>query len=64
MVELDANGRFLIPKSMIRYANLEREAVVVGMGNRVEIWNPASYDEYLIKDQSKFSELAEKYLAD
>jgi len=64
MVELDNNGRFLIPKSMLKYAQLEKEVIVVGMGNRIEVWNPKSYDNYLIQDQSKFSELAEKYLAD
>ena len=64
MVELDNNGRFLIPKSMLKYAQLEKEVIVVGMGNRIEVWNPESYDKYLIQDQSKFSELAEKYLAD
>ena len=61
-VELDNNGRFLIPKPMMRYATLEREAIVVGMGNRIEIWNPDSYEEFLIKDPGEFSELAQKYL--
>lgn len=61
-VELDANGRFLIPKSMLRFAQIEREATVVGMGNRVEIWNPDLYEEYLIKDPGEFSDLAQKYL--
>lgn len=63
-VELDNNGRFLIPKPMLKYSQIERHAIVVGMGNRVEIWNPDSYEEYLIKDQTKFSELAQKYLGD
>ena len=61
-VELDNNGRFLVPKPMLRYASLEKEAVVVGMGNRIEIWNPDSYEEYLIKDPDEFSDLAQKYL--
>lgn len=61
-VELDNMGRFLIPKSMIKYAQLDKDVMVVGMGNRVEIWSPALYEEYLIKDQTEFSELAQKYL--
>ena len=64
MIELDGNGRFLIPKSMLKYSGLKKEAMVVGMGNRVEIWNPQNYEEYLIKDQDKFSQLAQKYLVD
>ena len=61
-VELDGTGRFLIPKLMINYAQLQKEAVVVGMGNRIEIWNPEQYEKYLINDPGEFSALAQKYL--
>lgn len=61
-VELDNMGRFLIPKSMLKYAQLEKDVIVVGMGNRVEIWNPERYQDYLIQDQNEFSKLAQKYL--
>ena len=63
-VELDNMGRFLIPKTMLRYANLDKDVIVVGMGNRIELWNPETYEEYLIQDQSEFSKLAEKYLTE
>ena len=63
-VDLDNNGRFLIPKTMLRFAKLDKEVIVVGMGNRIEIWNPETYEEYLIQDQSEFSKLAEKYLTE
>ncbi len=61
-VELDNAGRFLIPKIMLAHATLERECVLVGMGNRMEIWNPDKYEDYLIKDPQELSALAEKYL--
>ena len=63
-VELDSMGRFLIPKSMMKYGQLEKDAIVVGMGNRIEIWNPEVYEQYLISDPSEFSKLAEKFLAE
>ena len=63
-VELDTAGRLLIPKSMLQYANLDKEIVVVGMGNRMEIWNPEEYEKFLIKDPQELSELAEKHLTD
>jgi MraZ protein len=61
-IELDNAGRFLIPKPMLSYADLERESVLVGMGNRMEIWNPEKYETFLIKDPAELSALAEKYL--
>ncbi len=61
-VDLDGNGRFLIPKNMLAYAQIEKEAVLVGMGNKVEIWNPAFYEKHLISDPGELSKLAQKYL--
>lgn len=63
-VELDANGRFVIPKNMLGYAQLEKDIVLVGMGNKVEVWNPSIYEKHLIKDTSELSKLAEKYLTE
>ena len=61
-IELDGNGRFLLPKTMLTYAQIDKEAMLVGMGNKVEIWNPAIYEKHLISDPGELSKLAEKYL--
>jgi MraZ protein len=61
-VELDNNGRFLLPKNMLTYAQLEKDVMLVGMGNKVEIWNPTLYEKHLIADPSELSKLAQKYL--
>lgn len=63
-VELDANGRFVIPKNMLNYAQLEKDLILIGMGNKVEVWNPSIYEKHLIKDPSELSKLAEKYLTE
>ncbi len=61
-VELDSAGRVLIPKSMIKYANLDKNVILIGMGNRLEIWDNATYEEYIINDNEEFSKLAQKHL--
>jgi len=61
-IELDGNGRFLLPKTMLTYAQIDKEAMLVGMGNKVEIWNPTIYEKHLISDPGELSKLAEKYL--
>jgi len=63
-VELDSNGRFLIPKTMLKHAQLDKDAILVGMGNRIEIWEPGNYEKFLINDPKEFSKMAEKYLGD
>ncbi|HEX5504592.1 MAG TPA: division/cell wall cluster transcriptional repressor MraZ [Thermomicrobiales bacterium] len=40
---LDAQGRVLVPPELRRYAEIDREAVVVGMNTYVEIWNPTRW---------------------
>jgi MraZ protein len=61
-VELDGNGRFLIPKNMLSYAKLEKDVLLVGLGTKVEAWNRDLYEKHLIKESSELSKLAEKHL--
>lgn len=41
--ELDSQNRVLIPIELRNYANIGKETVLLGLGNRVEIWNKESY---------------------
>ena len=61
-VDLDSNGRFLIPKNMIKYTNLKKDVILIGMGNIIEVWNPGLYNKNLISSSKEFSNLAQKYL--
>jgi MraZ protein len=62
-VELDANARFLIPKMMLQYAGLEKDAIIVGMGDRIEIWNPKAYRRFLNDDPEEFAKMAQEIFA-
>ena len=44
-LELDANGRVLIPPSLREYAGLTRSAVLIGQGNRFELWDEVQWNE-------------------
>lgn len=46
-VEVDKAGRILIPEFLRTAAGLEGEAVVVGAGDYVEVWNSTLWDEQL-----------------
>ena len=43
--ELDKQGRFLISAKLRVTASLEKEAVIIGTGTRIEIWNKAKWEE-------------------
>lgn len=44
-MELDANGRVLLPQMLRNYAQLERKLVVVGQGNKIEIWSEGNWQK-------------------
>ena len=44
-VELDNSGRILVPPSLREYAKLSRVAMLVGQGNRFELWDEALWNE-------------------
>lgn len=44
-VELDKQGRILIPSVLREFAGLEKDVVVVGVGSRVEIWDKTRWEE-------------------
>jgi len=61
-VELDNAGRFLIPKRMLEHAGIVKDVILVGLGNRLEIWNPETYDQYLIKDANQMKSMLKTHL--
>ncbi len=63
-VELDNNGRLLIPKNLLTYAQLDKDALLVGIGSKVELWNPTVYEKQKINDPGELSKLAGKFLSE
>ncbi len=44
-LELDSSGRILIPPGLREYAGLARAAMLVGQGNRFELWEEVLWNE-------------------
>ena len=43
--EIDKQGRFLIPTNLRTAANLEKDAIIIGVGTRLEIWNKETWEK-------------------
>jgi|HigsolmetaGSP11D_1036233.scaffolds.fasta_scaffold24780_1 MraZ protein len=58
--EWDKQGRVNIPSQLREYAKLEKDCVIIGVSNRVEIWDKATWEAYTAKSQDSFNDIAEK----
>jgi len=58
-IELDKQGRGLIPQNLLEYAKIEKEIVSIGVLTRVEIWSKDKWNEYNYENID-YDSLAEK----
>ena len=60
--EVDKQGRINLPSSLLKYAKLEKECTVLGVSNRIEIWNKDIWEDYMIDSEESFSDIAENMI--
>ena len=60
--EIDKQGRINISSPLLNYAKLEKECVVLGVSNRIEIWNKDIWNDYFSESADSFAEIAENMI--
>jgi MraZ protein len=60
--ELDKQGRVNIATPLLSYAGLEKECVVLGVSNRIEVWSKEKWEEYFAASEESFSDIAENMI--
>lgn len=58
--ELDKQGRILIPGNLREHCKIDKEAVIIGVSNRVEIWSKKEWDLYNDDENLSYESIAEK----
>ncbi|PPK94453.1 MraZ protein [Nonlabens xylanidelens] len=61
-VEVDANGRLLIPKDLITFAGITKEVTVSSAVNILEIWDKQKYEAAIDDSLDDFADLAEEVM--
>jgi MraZ protein len=64
IVDLDSADRMLLPKPLMEYAGIKKDAVLSAQGNKVELWDKDTYYNYLRERVGGFSRLAEEVAND
>jgi len=49
-LEMDGNGRLLLPQTLRDYASLDKKAMLVGLGDKAELWSEQSWNDMLDED--------------
>lgn len=61
-VEVDKQGRVNIPVHLREYAKVEKECVVIGVSNRIEVWAKLLWEDYYEASEESFNEIAENMM--
>lgn len=62
--EFDKQGRINIASPLIKYAGINKDCVIIGVGNRVEIWSAEKWNSFIEENENSFSELADSLFSE
>lgn len=57
--EVDSQGRVMVPAYLKEYAQIKREIMIVGIADRIEIWDKNLWSKFYEENRKKFEEVAE-----
>ena len=57
--EFDRLGRINISEPLLKYASLNRECVIIGVNEHLEIWNKDLWDNFVLENEKNFSNIAD-----
>lgn len=57
-VELDKLGRVLVPDYLKRYAGLKKNVAILGLSNRIEIWDEKAWRDYKLRTEKEVGQMA------
>lgn len=61
-LEPDSANRLLLPKSLLQYAGIDKDLILFGHLNRIELWSEHAYFKMLEQEPQDFSALAERVM--
>jgi len=60
--QLDSQARLSIPQDLLKFAGIENEVLILGVLERIEIWNPKIYETYMNNQPATYETVAEVVL--
>jgi len=63
-IEIDKQGRILIPKYLKEFAGIKKDVVLIGVSNRIEIWSKEVWNDFYKTQQGSFEDIADKLITE
>lgn len=60
--QLDGQSRISIPKELLQFAGIENEVIILGVIERIEVWNPSTYESYMKSQPETYEAIAQSVL--
>ncbi len=57
--EIDTQGRVNIPSPLVEYAKLEKDCLIIGVDERLEIWSKEEWNIFINENENKLSDIAD-----
>lgn len=57
--EYDKQGRINIPNPLIEFAKLEKDCIIIGVDEKLEIWSKERWEGFIATNEDNFSEIAD-----
>jgi len=58
----DRQGRFIVPQYLKDFAKIKIDTIIIGISNRIEIWDRETWKEFYSNSKDSFEEIAEKMI--
>ena len=62
-IVFDKMGRINLPANLVSYASLVKDCVIIGVNERVEVWDKEAFDAFMNENMDSFAEMAEDLFA-
>lgn len=59
-ISFDKQGRINIPTTLVSFASLKKECVIIGVNDRLEIWSKENWEQFMNQNQEFYTDIADK----
>ena len=61
--EYDKQGRINIPNPLVEFAKLEKDCIIIGVDEKLEIWSKERWEEFIANNEENLSDIADSLFA-